>query len=491
MVSLPVGAEAPSAADARATRLHKALEAAREALKQEQQRIAAERKALDHRLEAMGAADRELTEEVIDLKLAVSELRKEETAAEDRREAAVRRAAEQQSDQEKLKSVLADALERLDGHLASLIPSSKRAEQTKQIAELREELERGEPDSAFLAQFFALLRELLAEGRSSEAYEARFRTADGIETTGTILRIGHVARAYVAPGGKVGLALRAPDGEGYRWQEHLSEPMKHAILSAEEGLRGQATEEVVFPVDVSRSIVRERRTGKSDLEEKFRSGGLVMYPLAAVAILALLLFIERFWFFSREGRASSKHARTVLEYCEKGEVGAAETYCERKRGPVVRALHTCLRHRDQSVVAMEDSIQEAILHELPRLERFLSTLSILATVAPLLGLLGTVTGMIHTFDMITVHGSGDPRMMAGGISEALMTTATGLIVAIPILLIHNILAGKTEQLTADTERYAASLLVLLRDRRVSLGPEPATGALDSNAAAPEEGAADA
>ena len=491
MIGLPLAAQAANAEDAPTTRLRKALEAARETLKQEEQRIAAERKALDKRVGTIEAVGRELTEEVIDLKLAASELRAEEASAEDRLDVAARLAAERQSDQEKLKNVLADALERLDGHLASLIASSKRDEQLRQVADLRERLKGGEPDSEFLVQFLALLRELLAEGRSTEAYETRFRTADGTAIAGTVLRIGHVALAYASPGGRAGLALRAPDGEGYRWQEHLSEPMTRAILSAKEGLEGRLTEEVVFPVDVTRSIARERRTGKSDLAEKFRAGGLVMYPLAAVAVLALLLILERFWFFSREGRASHKHARTILGYCENGEVEAAESYCERKRGPVVRALHACLRHRDQSVVAMEDSIQEAILHELPRLERFLSTLSILATVAPLLGLLGTVTGMIHTFDMITVHGSGDPRMMAGGISEALLTTATGLVVAIPILLVHNVLAGKTEQLTADTERFAASLLVLLRDRRVAQSSEPTTGTTDGTAAGLEEGATDA
>jgi biopolymer transport protein ExbB len=194
-----------------------------------------------------------------------------------------------------------------------------------------------------------------------------------------------------------------------------------------------------------------------------------MYPLAAVACLALLLILERLRFFSQEGRASLEHARAVLGYCQAGDVAAAETYCEGKRGPVVRALHACLRHRDQSVVAMEDSIQEAILHELPRLERFLSALSILATVAPLLGLLGTITGMMYTFDMIAVHGSGDARLMAGGISEALITTEAGLIIAIPILLVHSILAGKAERLIAETERFAASLLILLRDRALAAG----------------------
>jgi biopolymer transport protein ExbB len=90
---------------------------------------------------------------------------------------------------------------------------------------------------------------------------------------------------------------------------------------------------------------------------------------------------------------------------------------------------------------MENALQEAILREVPPMERFLSTLGMLAAIAPLLGLLGTVTGMIGTFHVITQHGTGDPRMMSGGISEALVTTMLGLSVAIPIMLAHTLLTG--------------------------------------------------
>ena len=84
--------------------------------------------------------------------------------------------------------------------------------------------------------------------------------------------------------------------------------------------------------------------------------------------------------------------------------------------------------------------------------------------APLLGLLGTVTGMISTFNTITIFGSGQPRLMAGGISEALLTTATGLTIAIPVLLIHSFLSSRSDKLIADTERFAATLLNLLREQ---------------------------
>ena len=105
---------------------------------------------------------------------------------------------------------------------------------------------------------------------------------------------------------------------------------------------------------------------------------------------------------------------------------------------------------------MENVLQEAILQEIPGLERFLSTLGMLAAIAPLLGLLGTVTGMINTFDMITHYGTGNPRMMSGGISEALVTTMLGLSVAIPILLCHTLLTRHTENIIAQMEEKAVA-----------------------------------
>jgi biopolymer transport protein ExbB len=102
-------------------------------------------------------------------------------------------------------------------------------------------------------------------------------------------------------------------------------------------------------------------------------------------------------------------------------------------------------------------LQEAILKELPRLERFLPALNVIAAVAPLLGLLGTVTGMIGTFHVITLYGTGDPRLMAGGISEALVTTMVGLAVAIPVMLIHAFLRRRIEHIVGDMEEKALAM----------------------------------
>ena len=153
----------------------------------------------------------------------------------------------------------------------------------------------------------------------------------------------------------------------------------------------------------------------------------------------------------------------LLAACREGRYADATKLCQR-RGVVGRTLTACLEARQRGTQAMEDGIQEQLLHELPRLQRFLGGIAVLGGVAPLLGLLGTVTGIIQTFGVIKVYRNTDPGLMAGGISEALVTTATGLVIAIVILLIHSLLSGRVEKLLGEAEKNAASLLNALAGR---------------------------
>ena len=110
---------------------------------------------------------------------------------------------------------------------------------------------------------------------------------------------------------------------------------------------------------------------------------------------------------------------------------------------------------------LESILQEAVLHELPSLQRGLAVLAVMGAVAPLLGLLGTVTGMIETFRIITVFGTGDPKLMSGGISEALVTTELGLAVAIPIMLLHTLLSRRADHILGDMEKQAVGMTNLM------------------------------
>ena len=486
---LRLQAESSDPADLQLARLHRALNSALSEVEEEQKRFERENEARAERIRELEAERKRLSDRQASLKLGNARLEKERTEAASKDQSLEALAQRQGDDRKRLVRGMKDSVSRLEGHVGTLVPSSMRSEHLRTLGGLAGRLEKDGVQAGTVAGYLEVISRLLNEAQTCEVYEAQLQTSRGTDERGRILRLGHIASAYVTTAGVAALALRSPDGKGYRWREQLSHDLRDSILTAAQMRTGELPGQLTFPVDVTRSIAEERKYGQRGLVERFRAGGLVMYPLAAVAILSLLLIVERFWFFTLEGRASRRHATAVLSRCENADVSGAEVYCERKRGPVVRALGACIRHRNQGVVAMEDSIQEAILHELPRLERFLSSLSILATVAPLLGLLGTVTGMIRTFDMITVHGTGDPRLMASGISEALMTTATGLIIAIPILLVHNLLAGKMEQLIADTERFAASLLILLRDKGFAHDPRDTSlvSAISRDQGLPESG----
>jgi len=121
-------------------------------------------------------------------------------------------------------------------------------------------------------------------------------------------------------------------------------------------------------------------------------------------------------------------------------------------------LDTCLKQSKWKRIAAEKSIKELLLTEVPQLDKHLATLAVLAGAAPLLGLLGTVTGMIRMFEAITKFGTGDPKLLAGGISEALITTEVGLAIAIPLLLIHNFLRNRRNHIQSDMEMYAMRIL---------------------------------
>jgi biopolymer transport protein ExbB len=140
--------------------------------------------------------------------------------------------------------------------------------------------------------------------------------------------------------------------------------------------------------------------------------------------------------------------------------------CDADRNkPVARVIAAGLSCRLMEREEMENVLQEAILREIPPMERFLSTLGMLAAIALLLGLLGTVTGMIDTFHVITHHGTGDPRMMSGGISEALVTTMLGLTVAIPIMLAHTLLNRSVENRIGQMEEKAVALVNIVHKNR--------------------------
>ena len=179
------------------------------------------------------------------------------------------------------------------------------------------------------------------------------------------------------------------------------------------------------------------------LVERWHQGGVVGYIITAVGAIAILIALWRFLVLS--GVSSKVNSQLKAD---KANVN----------NPLGRVLKVAEENPSADVESMELKLEEAVLKERPAIEAYLNLLKIISMVAPLLGLLGTVTGMIITFQAITIYGAGDPKAMAGGISGALVTTVLGLIVAIPTVLLHTVLNGKAKRVIHVLEEQSAGIV---------------------------------
>ena len=194
------------------------------------------------------------------------------------------------------------------------------------------------------------------------------------------------------------------------------------------------------------------------MKSQIQKGGPIVWPILCIGLFAAIIIIERLFFVLKANINAEKMMDQVNSLAQTGQWDDCIKICEKQKNrPVPRVLLAGINCRNKTREEMENVLQETILREIPRLEKFLSTLGILAAIAPLLGLLGTVTGMINTFHVITFYGTGDPKMMSGGISEALTTTMLGLGVAIPIMLFHTFLSRNVETIISQMEEKGVAL----------------------------------
>ena len=208
----------------------------------------------------------------------------------------------------------------------------------------------------------------------------------------------------------------------------------------------------------------------------FAKGGPVMWLLVIVGLVALAIFIERALFLHRGQIGSTEFLNGIKNLLQKDRLMEALTVCEETPGPVAAVVKAGLRHAKDDEQAMRFAIQEAALVELPVLERRISSLAAIAQIAPLLGLLGALLGMIKTFWLFNQSGNyATPALLAGGMWEALLTAATGLAIAIPAHLGRHFLSGRVRALVHDLEWVSNELMrYLLRDYRQAPGqPEVA------------------
>ena len=278
-------------------------------------------------------------------------------------------------------------------------------------------------------------------GRSGEAEQA------------SVLVLGNFTAAY-RTATETGIALYS---EKSRRLFALSKlPSRSVQNKIGQYMDGQAED---VPVDISRGSAVRQISGNLDLFEQIAAGGPVVWPILGILLFGILIVVERLYFLLRRRINAEKLIEQLNHLALSQQWESCEKLLDKfKNKPLAIVLRTALKNRRMKREDIENALQETILGQIPPLERFLSTLGMMASIAPLLGLLGTVTGMINTFHTITYFGTGDAKMMSGGISEALVTTMLGLSVAIPIMFSHTLLSRFVENLIAQMEEKAVAFI---------------------------------
>jgi len=210
--------------------------------------------------------------------------------------------------------------------------------------------------------------------------------------------------------------------------------------------------------------------------ELVKAGGWPMVPLLLLGVLALAIVLERFWSLRRAEVLPPGLGQEVRNWAARGKLDPAHLQTLRANSPLGALLAAALEARNRPRDQIRERIEDTGRHLVHRMERFLNALGTIASAGPLLGLLGTVIGMIQMFLGILDHGVGDVNQLAGGIGKALVCTATGMIVAIPALMFHRFFKGRIHGYVVEMEQEASALLDTLDQRPGVMNPAPAARA---------------
>jgi biopolymer transport protein ExbB len=225
----------------------------------------------------------------------------------------------------------------------------------------------------------------------------------------------------------------------------------------------------VVPIDIAGGESLSQLTHHLSMLEEFKLGGNIMWPILIVAVSVILFTLYKMVYLKRVHGDTDKIMGRVTDFAAKGDWESVDRIMGEHKNhnwPVVNVLRDGIAARREDRETQENVLQESILREIPRLEKGLSIMAALGAISPLLGLLGTVTGMIRTFNVITVYGTGDPKLMSGGISEALIATKWGLCIAVPTMLLHVFLSRRANAVVSDMEEKAVGLTnVIQKEQR--------------------------
>jgi biopolymer transport protein ExbB len=305
------------------------------------------------------------------------------------------------------------------------------------------------PAAEDVAGLFDAALGVVRDAGSIRVEDGEFFLTDGARVDGRIVKIGGIAAFGVSDRGAGVLAPAGDDGLKL-WNDDTAE-----VARAMAG--GQAPESL--PIFIFESTATEvEKKGAKSMFDVIRSGGVIGWIIFFLGLLGLGLVLLRVVFLQRASASTGKLLDAVGGHVRRGDTSAAQDVLKRKKGSTSRVLAATIRNLDRDREHLEDIVSESILHESSHLNRFGAFIMVIAAVSPLLGLLGTVTGMISTFDVITEFGTGDPKLLSGGISIALVTTELGLIVAIPMLVFGNLLSGWAERIKDDMEKAALRVI---------------------------------
>jgi biopolymer transport protein ExbB len=195
--------------------------------------------------------------------------------------------------------------------------------------------------------------------------------------------------------------------------------------------------------------------------EIVQAGGWLMLPIIACSVVAVAIILERLWTLQEKRVVPPSVTTQAWEWVQHGQLDAEHVQQVHQSSPLGQVLAAGLAYRHTQREVMKEAIEDAGRHVVHELERYLNPLGTIAAISPLLGLLGTVSGMIRSFTAITAEGVGNPAVLAGGISEALITTAAGLTVAIPALIAYRFLRGRVDALVVKIEKESSRFIELL------------------------------
>jgi len=308
-----------------------------------------------------------------------------------------------------------------------LIAKMSGAEQLPSIEEIERlwfELQREMTESGRVVKFTTNVIE--SGGAAEQAEVVRIGTFNIVDSQGRYLQ-------YVPETGALSVLARQPSGPYNKWGREL------ASAAPDSGMHRFG----IDPTGPTGGTYLAALIDSPTLVERWHQGGVIGYIITAIGIFGVLLALWRLLVLT------STNSRVNAQL---------KSASANANNPLGRVLQVREQHPDLDPEALELKLDEAVMKEVPRLEMALNLLKVIAAVGPLLGLLGTVTGMIITFQAITIFGAGDPKAMSGGISAALVTTVLGLCVAIPVVLLHTIVSGRAGRVINILEEQSAGII---------------------------------